>query len=93
MAPLLSWYLKSQILSSSLQFKFAQYYTWLMKNIAQQYSNIALRMALLKIDIWEGKSSVSWSKIAFYGGALADDNFEESYPLNKGQWFAFIHIY
>ena len=33
--PFLSWYLMSQVLFSSFQFKFAQYYTWVMKNIAK----------------------------------------------------------
>ena len=31
MAPLLSWYLMSQVLLSSFQFKFTQYYSWVMK--------------------------------------------------------------
>ena len=35
MAPLFSWYLMSLILFSSFQFKFAQYYIWVMKNIAK----------------------------------------------------------
>ena len=35
MAPLLSWYIMSQVLFSSFQFKFAQYNTWVMKNIAK----------------------------------------------------------
>ena len=32
---LLSWYLMFQVLFSSFQFKFAQCYTWAMKNIAK----------------------------------------------------------
>ena len=32
---LLTWYLMSQVLFSSFQFKLAQYYTWVMKNIAK----------------------------------------------------------
>ena len=35
MTPLLSWDLMPQVLFSSSEFKFAQYYTWMMKNIAK----------------------------------------------------------
>ena len=47
-----------------------------MEKLHDEKRYIALRMTVLKIDIWKGKSSVLWPKIAFYGDVLAE-------PLNE----------
>ena len=57
MAPVLSWYLMSQVLFSSFQFKFAQYYTWVIKfiktyRIAEHILHSILCIALEEDTFW-----------------------------------------